>query len=523
MSYNQKNDHTIKPHADEKLGDRLDACKDGGKRHENESLNENDEKSSKEIFFLGAESDESDEDGSSSETEISILEQAEGIYYGSTPPRHARRMKCKLTKSGKKDAKLHNSPHSGGVREKQKTAHHHKRDYLRKISYEDRFSEDVHSQHKLYPRRTPSICVETLDRYRSIKSVPALLDKHHQISSKPKPRDSIIKSISYGSVMEGQNCPSNRLHFMKTFQLLVKLGDRHGRRDSRRGSDFYFAPDVPDPEVCQIQFDQLLWFELQARRSGRKITEQDTYLLAERKKVDDILDKVMHFHFPTELEQYEAAHGNQPSFHSTPVKVANDENIGTTSPAHQEHTPINTAAAHSTNLPFSPHDVDHFCSTIDDHFTGSIQRKAMHIIIMLLKEVEDSNALYPSSKALAQSHPNYLNQNFIRNYETLNVWLNICKELYHKLQVVASLVDVDAEDNQTWEDWFDHGLGMYESLAASCLFVCLFFVCLFIMLLNLYLVVPCQILIRILFTCYLCSWFWYAFDIKLKHPPAMAC
>ena len=90
------------------------------------------------------------------------------------------------------------------------------------------------------------------------------------------------------------------------------------------------------------------------------------------------------------------------------MKGDGDENVDTTSNAHQQHTQIHPQTAHSSNLPFLPHDVDHICSTIDDHFTGSIQRKAMHIIIMLLQKVEEATALYPTSKALAQLHQKFL-------------------------------------------------------------------------------------------------------------------
>ena len=48
-------------------------------------ISEGEERSKKETFFLGV---QSDEDSSSSETENNILEQVENTYYGSTPPRH---------------------------------------------------------------------------------------------------------------------------------------------------------------------------------------------------------------------------------------------------------------------------------------------------------------------------------------------------------------------------------------------------------------------------------------------------
>ena len=418
------------------------------------NVNDEVEKSNKvrEKFVLGAESDDEDSEGESG----SLLAQRDDILYGTTPPRHVRRMKCKFSRSGKKESKSHITHPVSSTKERQRVSHSHKKDYLRKISH-DRNHEEVNEEERYPPRMVLSINA-TFDRYRSIKSVPALLDKHHQLPSKPDAQGSFSKSRSFGDISKGENCPPHRMHFMKTFQLLVKLGDRHGKRDSRRTTSVNDDADE-QPENWQIQFDQVLWLELQAWRFGRGIEEQDSYLLEERKRVDDSLDQIIHFFFPTKLEKYEAMNANQTSMLSKAVKIPDSQHTNSNTQSH--HPSSKSVENPSTNLPFSPHDVDHYCSTIDDHFTGSIQRKAMHIIIMLLKKVEDATALYPTSKALSQCHPLYLNEKFIRNYETLNVWLNICKELYHKLQVVASLVDVDVEDNKTWEDWFDHGLGEF--------------------------------------------------------------
>lgn len=382
--------------------------------------------------------------GSDIEADGDVAAQDYENLYGTTPPRQIRRMKCKFPKTPKKEPKSHGYHQPCASREKHKAFGSHKRDYIRKIS-QDGHQEEVYEDKQRYQRRVPSISVNSLDRYRSITSVPALLDKHNHLSSSHDSCGSFAKSRSFENAAENQNCPSNRIHFMKTFQLLVKLGDK-GRRDSRRAVSAH-GDMGNQPENWQIRFDQVLWLELQAWRYGRKIEEQDMYLLEERKNVDNTLNEVIQFYFPSQLEQFESLN----SFQITP-----NENLESTDS--QEASGSDNLANH---LPFAPHDVDNYCSTIDDHFTGPIQLKAMHIIIMILKRIEGTAALYPTIKALAQSHPLYLDEKFVRNYETLNVWLNICKELYHKLHVVATLVNVDAEDNKTWEDWFDHGLGIH--------------------------------------------------------------
>lgn len=407
-------------------------------------------KNGKERFIIGAASD----DESDSDTEISISAQADIMFYGTTPPREIRRMKHKFPKSNKKESKSQSYHQSSTPKEKRKAVHCHKKDYIRKISQDYPLEDEKHR----YPRRVPSISVNSPNIYKSIKSVPTLLNKHHHVSDDSDSARSFSKSRSFGDIVKVPNCPPGRLHFMKTFQLLVRLGDRHGRRDSRRAINKQNDTD-DQPENWQIHFDQVLWLELQARRFGRRIEEQDCYLLEERKDVDQSLNEIIHFYFPNQLEQYDSQYARKFSQHEKSLKAGEEADEAKASQQHEDQS--KTA---EKNLPFLPHDVGHYCSTIDDHFTGSIQHIAMHIIIMLLKKIDDAAALYPTTKALAQSQPKYLDVKFVKNYETLNVWLNICKELYHKLQVVASLVDVNVEDNKTWEDWFDHGLGKSHNL-----------------------------------------------------------
>lgn len=425
---------------------------------------------SKDKFMLGAETDSDDSD---SEKEAQILEQAEAIDFGTTPPRHTRRMKC-IAKSSRRDPKATSATQTTPMKDKHKACHVHKKE-SRKYSASFREESSSRSEHhgRREPRRAPSIKVDSPNKYRSIKSVPAFLDKQADANFSLNSQGIVSKSRSFGDVSQDANCPASRLHFVKTFQLLVKLGDRHGRRDSRKAINIS-NEGTDQVQNWQIQFDQVLWLELQARHFARKIEEQDSFLLEERKNVDGTLDEICSFHFPSKLKEFDSRgpmnmphniggmsqeHPKSPLPHREP----NQEN-------QDGHLQASTSRPSSTSpLPFAPHDVNHSCSTVADHFTGPIQRKAMHIIIMLMKKVQDATSLYPTSKALAQLHPKYLEIKFVRNFETLNLWLNICKELYHKLQVIASLIDVDIEDNKTWEDWFDHGLGMQPFICYTCM------------------------------------------------------
>ena len=402
---------------------------------------------SKEKFVVGSGSE-----SSGSEKESDLLDQAEGIDYGTTPPRHIRRLKGK-SKSGKKDAKVHSSFHVNIPKDRHKIVYHYKKEQKRAVVSHGFANQDgYYEQNPFLQRRVQSISIASSNRYRSIKSVPALLDKHAEVALSLEASSSISQARSFGEISHGQDCPPQRLHFFKTFQLLVKLGDKHGKGERRKSSISVPNDENAQNQNLQIRFDQVLWLELQAWHFGRKLEEQDNYLLEERKNFDGILDEVINFHFPTAVKKFEAM-----VLEST---MANKPTTSTSNSSLLESSSVPTAP--SASLPFLPHDVSHGCSTTEDHFTGSIQRKAMHIIIMLLKKVEDGTALYPTRKALSDMHPKYSDPKFIRNFETLNLWLNICKELYHKLQIIASLIDVDVDDNQTWEDWFDHGLGKWS-------------------------------------------------------------
>ena len=421
----------------------------------------------KDKFMLGAETD-SDSD---SEKEAKILEQAEALDFGTTPPRHTRRMKC-IAKSSRRDPKSTSATQTTPIKDKHKACHVYKREG-RKYSASFREESSSYSEHhgRREPRRAPSIKVDSPNKYRSIKSVPAFLDKQADVNFSFNSQGIVSKSRSFGDVSQDANCPPSRLHFIKTFQLLVKLGDRHGRRDSRKATNIS-NEGTDQVQNWQIQFDQVLWLELQARHFARKIEEQDSFLLEERKNVDGTLDEIRTFHFPTKLKEFDSRGPTNMPHHMGEMSHEHPKSPLSHHELSQEnqggHLQPSAARSSSTSpLPFAPHDVNHTCSTVADHFTGPIQRKAMHIIIMLIKKVQDATSLYPTSKALAQVHPKYLEIKFVRNFETLNLWLNICKELYHKLQVIASLIDVDIEDNKTWEDWFDHGLGRNSFLPFS--------------------------------------------------------
>ena len=95
-------------------------------------------------------------------------------------------------------------------------------------------------------------------------------------------------------------------------------------------------------------------------------------------------------------------------------------------------------------------------------------------VINLFERLETVEQLYPTSQALREENCKYLSEKFQLNFETLCVWLNITKDLNHKLHTVAKILCIDVTDNETWKDWIDIGLGMYHFCIICTLFCVIF-------------------------------------------------
>lgn len=86
-------------------------------------------------------------------------------------------------------------------------------------------------------------------------------------------------------------------------------------------------------------------------------------------------------------------------------------------------------------------------------------KSAIQQVTELFDKVERVENLYPTCKSLGEQNPKYKSEEFSRNFETMCLWLNVTRELYHKLHSIAKFVGVDPADSETWKDWLDVGLG----------------------------------------------------------------
>lgn len=86
-------------------------------------------------------------------------------------------------------------------------------------------------------------------------------------------------------------------------------------------------------------------------------------------------------------------------------------------------------------------------------------KAAIEQVTELFDKVEMVEHLYPTRQFLGQQHPKYTSKEFTRNFETMCLWLNVTRELYHKLHLIAKFVGVNVAETDIWQDWQDVGLG----------------------------------------------------------------
>ena len=77
----------------------------------------------------------------------------------------------------------------------------------------------------------------------------------------------------------------------------------------------------------------------------------------------------------------------------------------------------------------------------------------------IFDKVERVENLYPNRQSLGEQNQKYKREEFSQNFETMCLWLNVTRELYHKLYLIAKFVSVNKDDRETWKDWFEVGLG----------------------------------------------------------------
>ena len=83
---------------------------------------------------------------------------------------------------------------------------------------------------------------------------------------------------------------------------------------------------------------------------------------------------------------------------------------------------------------------------------------AIEQVTVLFDHLQAVEHLYPTLCSLGEQNPKYCSDQFNRNLESLCLWLNLTKDLYQKLHVMAKFLGVDINQQEIWQDWLDIGL-----------------------------------------------------------------
>lgn len=211
----------------------------------------------------------------------------------------------------------------------------------------------------------------------------------------------------------------------------------------------------------------MLWLELQTWRSGQSLEVQDNYLEQARQKVDEVLDEVMNYRFVYKGSSVSLCPVGVDTTGSMSDSYDTDEMLTFTTSFDQvtDNERFEQLASSDDD---SPRDVVTKMNSEQDPSAKtsemlSLSKKkkvaAMREIMQLVAKIESVECLYPSMRALAAAHPKYGDVKFKRNMEAMLLWLNVNKDIFHKLNILAHWIDIDPEDMMSWRDWFDHALG----------------------------------------------------------------
>ncbi|XP_074644570.1 mitogen-activated protein kinase kinase kinase 4-like isoform X2 [Tubulanus polymorphus] len=266
-----------------------------------------------------------------------------------------------------------------------------------------------------------------------------------------------------------QECPADRLEFSKIFSKLINMGSK-ARHEKEKAMANYSRQTSAEEEVWQMKVNDLIWLELQGWQTNKDMYDVDQYILHHRQQVPKILNEVIVFRFkPSDdgvtraagtVEVNDAIYNSDDDddsdeetddelLHSSsaPIEVKRfteryaeiqTENL-------QQSTTFRTASATTTELSAT-------CTLNAE--TIHIQRQALIKTNELLLKLESIEKLYPTSRAIGKDHPTYLSTQFRHRVDMLCTWLNITKDLIHKLRLMANVAGVKNLRNHDWP-WLD--------------------------------------------------------------------
>ncbi|XP_068698407.1 mitogen-activated protein kinase kinase kinase 4-like isoform X1 [Montipora foliosa] len=368
----------------------------------------------------------------------------------------------------------------------------------------------------------PSIKIESTSRFMSLDCVcedsteSFVIEDHATNTGSIPVRQTVVRGHPRASRSESDprsfsarnyvnpRCPEARMDFYRTFSLLIKLGSlAHKQQESQKQqihSSSVESQSSEENKKWKVELSQALWLELQAWHANRSMSEQDQYLMAARASVNEVLDEVINFKVKIEgKNSHVIEDGNDINCQSETVTLNGSSQEESTEFIEFTHntecatnltngeqltlsdgsdtldgSESNDLRSLKTTLHLDLSKTNETISTQNEgskEFARDIQegswcqlKAAIEQVIELFDKVERVENLYPNRQSLGEQNPKYKSEEFSRKFETMCLWLNVTRELYHKLHLIAKFVGVDVVETETWKDWIEVGLGKLDDV-----------------------------------------------------------
>ncbi|XP_053566909.1 mitogen-activated protein kinase kinase kinase 4 isoform X2 [Bombina bombina] len=207
------------------------------------------------------------------------------------------------------------------------------------------------------------------------------------------------------------DCPADRLKFFETLRLLLKLTSVSKKKErEQRGQE-------SNSTMWFNRSNELLWLELQAWHAGRSVNDQDLYLYTARQAIPDIINEILTF---------KVNYGR--------LFSVNGGNLNGTIREGQYSS--------SHGIGFVGH------SNYYDHIQK--QRVSFEQVKQIMELLEYVEALYPSLQALQRDYEKYAAKDFQARVQALCLWLNITKDLNHKLRIMGTVLGIKNMSDIGW-------------------------------------------------------------------------
>ncbi|XP_064627504.1 mitogen-activated protein kinase kinase kinase 4-like [Lineus longissimus] len=246
-----------------------------------------------------------------------------------------------------------------------------------------------------------------------------------------------------------QECPEDRIEFYNIFSMLINMGDK-AKKEKEKNMSRQKSRD----ESCWVsQVMDYLWLELQAWHSGKSLQDMDRDLVAERQKINSVLQQVINFSFEPVSVAGGTGRADKPM---EPVNLFQGAGVSEAVSMAAGDGGIDLSAVRKS--PVERCDSREGVMDCDYETTGIFldraiidrQKEAVIKVMYLLNQVDVVEALYPTTKALGKECAMYTCDNFKHNQDTLCLWLNITKDLSHTLNMMAKTLGMQGFEGLDW-------------------------------------------------------------------------